>query len=138
MKIKGLCEINDHTGAESDPEIIYPPHKKSRASKRFENNNNLANANKNLSTPVTPLNISSSSTSSAGNKYSKSSVSVLDKNGSPIALSEYKHSKHTKSPSKESRNSTSNSDNTSNKNNKKMASLEMGMTMVRLTKLIEI
>ncbi|CAO1438721.1 unnamed protein product [Diamesa hyperborea] len=129
LKIKGLCEINDHTGAESDPEIIYPPHKKSRASKRFENNNNLANANKNLPTPVTPLNTSSSSTSSAGNKYSKSSVSVLDKNGSPIALSEYKHSKHTKSPSKESRHSNSNSDSTSNKNNKKMASLEMGMTM---------
>lgn len=39
LKIKGLCEINDHTSPESDTEVVYPPHKKIRASRHFENNN---------------------------------------------------------------------------------------------------
>lgn len=35
-----MCEINDHTNTESDTEVIYPPHKKIRASRHFEKNKN--------------------------------------------------------------------------------------------------
>lgn len=43
LKIKGLCEINDHTNPESDGEVVYPPHKKSRASRHFESSNSASN-----------------------------------------------------------------------------------------------
>lgn len=43
LKIKGLCEINDHTNTESDTEA-YPPHKKIRASRHFESNGSSNNA----------------------------------------------------------------------------------------------
>lgn len=43
LKIKGLCEINDHTNTESDSEVVYPPHKKSRTSRQFESNSSTSN-----------------------------------------------------------------------------------------------
>lgn len=43
LKIKGLCEINDHTNTESDSEVVYPPHKKSRTSRQFESNSSISN-----------------------------------------------------------------------------------------------
>lgn len=42
LKIKGLCEINDHTNVESDTEVVYPPHKKIRASRHFEKNSSTS------------------------------------------------------------------------------------------------
>lgn len=108
LKIKGLCEINDHTNAaESDNEVIYPPHKKIRASRNYDNNNSL-NSNKNLS---------------AREEFQPSSAKTSDKDAQPSVASNEEHSsKHkTKSPSKETKSASSHS------SSKNMASLEMGM-----------
>lgn len=108
LKIKGLCEINDHTSTtESDSEVIYPPHKKIRASRNYENNNSLANSNRNLSEST-----------------SKSSANATDKDAQQ-SITSHEESKHkSKSPIKESK-SASNS--TSTQQGKNMASLDMGM-----------
>lgn len=107
LKIKGLCDINDHTNAaESDTEDIYPPHKKIRASRNYENNNSLANSNKNLP------------------ESTAKSANAIDKDAQQ-SIASHEESKHkSKSPLKESK-SASNSANT--QQGKNMASLEMGM-----------
>jgi hypothetical protein len=104
LKIKGLCEINDHTNAaESDNEVIYPPHKKIRASRNYDNNNSL-NSNKNLARE--DLKASSDKDAQAS-----------------VASNEEHNSKHkSKSPSKETKSASSQSNISKN-----MASLEMGM-----------
>lgn len=108
MKIKGLCEINDHTNAtESDTEVIYPPHKKIRASRNYENNNSLANSNKNLS--------------SREESTAKSSTNAADKDAQQSIASHEENKHKSKSPIKESKNSSS------TQQVKNMASLEMGM-----------
>lgn len=118
LKIKGLCEINDidHTNAvESDEtEVIYPPHKKIRASRNYENNNSLSNSsNKNLSAREE---IPPSSTKSATNSTDK------DAQQSVASHEETKHK--SKATSKEQKNASSSSTSQQAKN---MASLEMGM-----------
>jgi hypothetical protein len=107
LKIKGLCEINDHTNtAESDTEVIYPPHKKIRASRNYENNNSLANSNRNLS----------ESTAKSANASEKDAQQ---------SIASHEESKHkSKSPIKESKNA---SNSTSTQQGKSMASLDMGM-----------
>lgn len=115
MKIKGLCEINDHTNAtESDPEVIYPPHKKIRASRNYENNNSLSNSNKNL----TREEFLPSAT--------KSSANLSDKDvHQSITPHEESNSKHkSKSLIKEPKSASGSS---TQQNSKNMASLEMGM-----------
>jgi hypothetical protein len=112
LKIKGLCEINDHTNTtESDTEVIYPPHKKIRASRNYENNNSLANSNKNLSTREEST--GKSSTTNAVDKDAQQSIASHEDN---------KHK--SKSPIKESKNASNSS---STQQVKNMASLEMGM-----------
>lgn len=113
LKIKGLCEINDHTNApESDSEVIYPPHKKIRASRNYENNNSLANSNKNLS-----------AREEVPQSSAKSSTSATDKDAhQSIASEERKHK--SKTPTKEPKGASNSS---SNQQAKNMASLEMGM-----------
>lgn len=117
LKIKGLCEINDidHTNAaESETEVIYPPHKKIRASRNYENNNSLSNSsNKNLSAREE---IPPSSTKSATNSTDK------DAQQSVASHEEFKHK--SKATSKEQKNASSSSTSQQAKN---MASLEMGM-----------
>lgn len=118
LKIKGLCEINDidHTNAaESDEtEVIYPPHKKIRASRNYENNNSLSNSsNKNLSAREE---FPPSSTKSATNSTDK------DAQQSVASHEEVKHK--SKATSKEQKNASSSSTSQQAKN---MASLEMGM-----------
>lgn len=112
LKIKGLCEINDHTNTvESDSEVIYPPHKKIRASRNYENNNSLSNSNKNL-----PSEFPSTA---------KSSTNVIDKDAHQSIASNEDNSKHkTKSPTKDSKSASGSS---STQQGKNMASLEMGM-----------
>lgn len=119
LKIKGLCEINDHTTNESDTEITnYPPHKKSRTSKRFESNSR----NETLGD------------SKRENTASTSHANATAKHGSPIVLLDNNNSRCTtqKESSKSNNNSNTNnkdSDNasSSNSDNKNMASLDMGM-----------
>lgn len=107
LKIKGLCEINDHTNAtESDTEVIYPPHKKIRASRNYENNNSLVNSNRNLS----------ESTAKPAN--------AIDKDAQQSIASHEENKHKSKSPIKESKSASNSS---SNQQGKNMASLEMGM-----------
>lgn len=111
LKIKGLCEINDHTNnTESDAEVIYPPHKKIRASRNYENNNSLANSNKNLS--------------AREEATEKSSANVTDKDAHQSIASHEDNKHKSKSPIKESKNASNSSNSQQVKN---MASLEMGM-----------
>jgi hypothetical protein len=120
LKIKGLCEINDHTNTtESDTEVIYPPHKKIRASRNYDNNNSSSNSNKNLS-----------SREESHSSTSKSSSAIAIEKDAHQSLASHEESKHksSKSPSKESKITSNTSTTPQNKN---MASLEMGM--VRLT-----
>jgi hypothetical protein len=103
LKIKGLCEINDHTNAtESDTEVVYPPHKKIRTSRNYENNNNLVNSNKNLlsskdvlSTPKSSANVNDkdalhSITSHEDNKH-KSKLTIKNPKSSPSSLQQKKN-----------------------------------------------
>ncbi|CRK88121.1 CLUMA_CG001906, isoform A, partial [Clunio marinus] len=115
LKIKGLCEINDHTNAtESDAEVVYPPHKKIRASRNYDNNNSSTNCNKNLS-----------KREEYHHSTSKSSSSVIDKDAHQSITSSHEDNKHkSKSPQKEQKNASSLS---STQHSKNMASLEMGM-----------
>lgn len=116
LKIKGLCEINDHTNAtESDTEVVYPPHKKIRATRNYENNNSLSNSNKNLSSREEFL-----------PSATKSSANLSDKDAhQSITSHEESNSKHkSKSLIKENRNASGSN---TQQNNKNMASLEMGM-----------
>lgn len=110
LKIKGLCEINDHTTAESDTEVVYPPHKKIRASRNYENNNSLSNSNKNLREDFQP----STTAKSAANDAHQSIATPED--------NKYK----SKSQSKEPKGNSSGSNNNTQQV-KNMASLEMGM-----------
>lgn len=120
LKIKGLCEINDHTNAtESDTEVIYPPHKKIRASRNYENNR-LSNSRD--ETTACTLGAKSSSSQSTTNltekdAHQQSVVSQEDSNSTK---------NKSKSPLKESRNSSVNANN-SHQQCKNMASLDMGM-----------
>lgn len=115
LKIKGLCEINDHTNdaTDDDPEVIYPPHKKIRASRNYENNNSLSNSNKNLS---------------AREEFhppsSKSATNSIDKDAHHSIASHEEHKHKSKSTSKEQKSASSQS---SSQQAKNMASLEMGM-----------
>lgn len=121
LKIKGLCEINDHTNAtESDTEVIYPPHKKIRASRNYENNNSFSNSNKNL--PAREEFLPSAAKSSA-------SLSDKDAHQSIAPQEESNNKQKSKSLTKESKSSSSG--NSTQQSNKNMASLEMGM--VRLS-----
>lgn len=116
LKIKGLCEINDHTNAaESDDltEVIYPPHKKIRASRNYDNNNSTANSNKNLSTREEFLPSSTKSTTNSIDKDAHQSIASNE---------ESKHK--SKSSSKEQKSALNSS---SSQQAKNMASLEMGM-----------
>lgn len=97
LKIKGLSEISDHH-EDIDAEIAYPPHKKSRASRKYDSHHNRS----------LPLHIE---------RHNKeSSIHLTAKN---VLLD-------SKSPTKESRSNKS-----SDNSNKAMASLDMGMNMVR-------
>jgi hypothetical protein len=123
LKIKGLCEINDHTATESDTEVIYPPHKKIRASRHFENNNSIGNSNKNHSqaaAAAAATSVSPQKSSLSASNHGK--LSVVDENSRTK-----QHHHHHKSLVKDPKNS-SNSPNSSN-SSKNMASLEMGMVM---------
>jgi hypothetical protein len=54
LKIKGLCEINEHTATtntESDQEAIYPPHKKSRASRHYDRHHGQKDAQQPVAQP---------------------------------------------------------------------------------------
>ena len=126
LKIKGLCEINDQTAAESDTEVIYPPHKKIRASRQHyeshHNHNNSSSKHREESTKQ-----GSSSTSSH---------SVIEKDAQPIA-SQDRDKRKSKSPIKDigknSSSSSSSPPSPSNQNqSKNMASLEMGMVSINL------
>lgn len=111
LKIKGLCEINDHTNAaESDSEVIYPPHKKIRASRNYENNNSLSNSNKNLSTR---------------DDLQSTSAKSAEKDAHPSITNHEEHKRKSKSPLKESKSSNS------TQQAKNMASLDMGMVSCR-------
>ncbi|KAG5671683.1 hypothetical protein PVAND_001868 [Polypedilum vanderplanki] len=103
LKIKGLCEINEHTATntESDTEVIYPPHKKIRASRHHHHHQY-----------------------DSGHRNHNNSQD-LQKDAQPIASQEIEKRK-SKSPIKEIGKSLSPA--TSNQNqSKNMASLEMGM-----------
>lgn len=100
LKIKGLCEINDHTNPESDTEVIYPPHKKIRASRHFERNNNKSNR--------------------------EESVKSLENHVQKLARDDEKRIK-LKSPAKDSSKNNFSSPTLSSGSGKNMASLEMGM-----------
>lgn len=122
LKIKGLCEINDHNNTnESDTEIInYPPHKKSRTSRKFENNNHTA-VNRNIYH-------TEASSSSVTDSKRESNASATVKNGSPIVLLD-NNSRITTQKSNNAIKSSNSSDNarSNNSDNKNMASLDMGM-----------
>lgn len=110
LKIKGLCEINDHTNnaAESDTEVIYPPHKKIRASRNYENNNSLSNSNKNLS---------------SREELQPSTTKSSDKDAHQ-SIASHEETKHkSKSSTKEAKSASG----TNTQQAKNMASLEMGM-----------
>jgi len=134
LKIKGLCEINDQTAAESDTEVIYPPHKKIRTSRHYEShhnhNNNSSSSNKN--------NQSSNNREESIKQGSSASHSVIEKDAQPIA-SQDTDKRKSKSPIKDiGKNSSSSSSSSSptspsNQNqSKNMASLEMGMVSINL------
>lgn len=128
LKIKGLCEINDQTAAESDTEVIYPPHKKIRASRHYESHHNSSssssNSNKNREESIKQGSLSSSA-----------SHSVIEKDAQPI-VSQDTDKRKSKSPIKDiGKNSSSSSSppSPSNQNqSKNMASLEMGMVSINL------
>ncbi|CAH1727174.1 unnamed protein product [Chironomus riparius] len=116
LKIKGLCEINDQTAAESDTEVIYPPHKKIRASRQhYESHHNHNNS-------------SSKHREESTKQGSSASHSVIEKDAQPIA-SQDRDKRKSKSPIKDiGKNSSSSPASPSNQNqSKNMASLEMGM-----------
>lgn len=100
LKIKGLCEINDHTNTESDTEVVYPPHKKIRASRHFEKNNNKNNR--------------------------EESVKSTENHVQKLARDDEKRIK-IKSPVKDSTKNNFSSPTLSSSSSKNMASLEMGM-----------
>lgn len=117
LKIKGLCEINDHTNTvESDTEVVYPPHKKIRASRNYENNNSLSNSNKNL-----PSDYPSTA---------KSSTNATDKDAHQSIASNEDNKHKSKSPTKDSKSAPGSSGST--QQGKNMASLEMGMVSLML------
>lgn len=121
LKIKGLCEINDHTNAtESDTEVIYPPHKKVRASRNYENNNSLSNSNKNLSSREEFLSSASKPSANSSDKDARQSITSHEEN-----TSKHKSKSLIKDPKGKSGNSNP-------QTNKNMASLEMGMVRVLL------
>ncbi len=102
LKIKGLCEINEHTNADSDTEFVnYPPNKKLRTSKKFEYSRN--NFEHIASRPGTSK---------------ETALNLTDKNVPPIVLLDNNNKP------KESSKSNNNNNNNGSKN---MASLEMGM-----------
>jgi hypothetical protein len=79
LKIKGLCEINDHTSPESDTEVVYPPHKKSRASRHFESSNNAIGAQDDKRKSKSPhKDASKSNFSSNGNQNSSKAMASLE------------------------------------------------------------
>lgn len=118
-----MCEINDQTAAESDTEVIYPPHKKIRASRQYESHHNHKNNR-------------SSSREESIKQGSSASHSVIDKDAQPIA-SQDTDKRKSKSPikdiGKKSSSSSSSPPSPSNQNqSKNMASLEMGMVSINL------
>lgn len=119
LKIKGLCEINDHTNAtESDTEVIYPPHKKIRASRNYDSANNR------LSTSREEAAVKGSCSSA---QQSVTSLTEKDAHQQSIASQEEPNStkNKSKSPAKEAKNSSANPNN--HQQSKNMASLDMGM-----------
>lgn len=112
LKIKGLCEINDQTNTESDTEVIYPPHKKIRASRHFERNN--SNKSRNSGEEASEKHVQKSSTVTTTLNSSQD-----DKQKSKSPVRENSFSSVTKI--------NSNTQDLSNSSNKNMASLEMGM-----------
>lgn len=126
LKIKGLCEINDHTNAtESDTEVIYPPHKKIRASRNYDSNNSLSSNNRFLSAREETC------TLAKGSSQSTTNLTEKDAHQQSIASQEdpTNTKNKSKSPAKESKNSSSNSNN----QQKNMASLDMGMVSESIT-----
>jgi hypothetical protein len=131
LKIKGLCEINDHTNAvESDTEVIYPPHKKIRASRNYEASN-LSTAVNNRNSTATRGEQQDSTSKNTSSSSSSSSSSLPEKDAHQSSIASQEDSNNTKnkskSPSKESKSSQSNSNNLQQSSSKNMASLDMGM-----------
>ena len=131
LKIKGLCEINDQTAAESDTEVIYPPHKKIRASRHYESHHN-----QNRSSSSSSNKNNREESIKQGSSSSSASHSVIEKDAQPIA-SQDTDKRKSKSPIKDigknSSSSSSSSPSPSNQNqSKNMASLEMGMVSINL------
>lgn len=130
LKIKGLCEINDHTNVvESDTEVIYPPHKKIRASRNYDANNLSAAAAVNSQSHNNNKGTTREETTSAKNSSSSSNATEKDAHQSITSQEDTNHSKNkSKLPSKESKSSSSNSNNLQqSSSSKNMASLDMGM-----------
>lgn len=102
LKIKGLCEINEHTN-DSDTEIVnYPPYKKLRTSKKFEYRSNIEHF-----------------TNRPGTSKDSTAINLTDKNVPSIVLLDNNNKSATLKESSKSNNNSSGS--------KNMASLEMGM-----------
>lgn len=127
LKIKGLCEINEQTTTESDTEVIYPPHKKIRASRQYDHHHNNNNPS-----------------SSKSHRDVEATKSISEKDAQQIALTQdTEKRKSRKSPIKDIGKSLSKSPTPSassspspsrsqNQNSKNMASLEMGMVSINL------
>lgn len=113
LKIKGLCEINEHTATntESDTEVIYPPHKKIRASRHYDSGHRNYN-------------------------QSQQQQQEKEKDAHPIATQESESKRKSKSPVKEIGKSLSPTTaaivSSSQNQSKNMASLEMGMVSINL------